>query len=135
MFPRYLNLEDWKVGSMGGQEKKVSFTHSIDTELSLSGVRKYIPGDRLTMIDWKHTARQNELITKQFSQSEDNDCVIIFNSFVEHKRKNTFEKQVELGASIVDYFYNRKGRVGFLRSGESLQWIPKSTQGEAITEM
>ncbi|UTW70466.1 DUF58 domain-containing protein [Anaerobacillus sp. HL2] len=40
----------------------------MDDITSVAGSREYVPGDRLTSIDWKVTARVNKLMTKEFEK-------------------------------------------------------------------
>lgn len=43
------------------------------------GSQRYQPGDSLKNMDWKHTAKYNELITKEFSEFHGQPAVILIN--------------------------------------------------------
>lgn len=44
---------------------------------NISGVREYVPGDRMAFIDWKQTARKNTIMTKEFEQERAEDVHLI----------------------------------------------------------
>lgn len=123
VFPKLRSLEDYQIDFLGTREKKFPFLQAIETDLSIVGVRPYIPGDKLTTIDWKHSARQNELMTKQFSPTEDDAFLLVFQQFVELKKPELFEKLVELCAAFVHYFYNQKRTIRFVTLGSKLQQV------------
>lgn len=135
VYPKYRELSDWQVGSRGEAEKKHSFKQAIETDLSIAGVRNYIQGDKLSIIDWKHTARQNELMSKQFSEAEENVSLLLFNPYVELKRKETFEQQVELATSLVYDYYINKRTLAFLNLSSDMKFIEKSTDLNGFQEM
>ena len=47
-----------------------------DTSL-VAGVRQYQPGDRFSWIDWKATARTNEMMAKEFEIRQSSDLLIV----------------------------------------------------------
>lgn len=135
VYPKYRHLSDWQVGSVGETEKRHSFKQAIETDLSIAGVRSYIQGDKLSMIDWKHTARQNELMSKQFSETEENVSLLLFNPYVELKGEETFEQQVELASSFVyDYYVNKKS-LAFISLSEEMKYIEKTSDLASFQEM
>ncbi|MDQ7863681.1 DUF58 domain-containing protein [Peribacillus frigoritolerans] len=50
--------------------KKTQREHSV-----VSGVREYQPGDQLSWINWKATARTSEIMTKEFEVQKKPGCI------------------------------------------------------------
>lgn len=58
---QYQNFEQGSISS--------STHHLMNTNVAI-GVREYVPGDRFSRIDWKQTARRNNVMTKEFEQEK-----------------------------------------------------------------
>ncbi|WP_209125653.1 DUF58 domain-containing protein [Alkalihalobacillus sp. BA299] len=127
VFPHYQSLKSWNVHSSGGFGESVSFAHSLDEELSIAGVRHYIPGDRLTSIDWKHSARSEKLMTKEFEASQGESYHLFFNRYVGTNVKESFERAVELTASIAEHSYESHNALSFVSIGVEPEVLPPST--------
>lgn len=67
-----------------------------DSTISV-GVRDYKPGDRFSWIDWKATARTNNIMTKEFEQQRSHNIMI----FMDRTESPLFESVVTFSASIV----------------------------------
>ena len=107
-YPAYRELRDWSVGNTRQGESTVAFDRSIEEELSIAGVRQYIPGDRLTSIDWKQSARRNTLMTKEFESFKGNRYTICLYTPTESEGIGRFEHAVKLAASFVNFFYQKE---------------------------
>ncbi|MDE5416214.1 DUF58 domain-containing protein [Alkalihalobacterium chitinilyticum] len=128
VFPHYQSLKSWSVNSGGGFGESVSFAHSLEEELSIAGVRHYIPGDRLTSIDWKHSARSEKLMTKEFETSQGEAFHLFFNRYVGKSAEETFERAVELTASIAEHCYENQNALSFVSVGTDTEvLIPDTT--------
>ncbi|OLO26673.1 hypothetical protein BTR23_22260 [Alkalihalophilus pseudofirmus] len=128
VFPSYQSLKSWNVHSSGGFGESVSFAHSLEEELSIAGVRHYIPGDRLTSIDWKHSARSEKLMTKEFEASQGEAFHLFFNRYIGKNSKEAFERAVELTASIAEHCYESHNALSFASIGkESEVLFPDTT--------
>ena len=66
-----------------------------DSTISV-GVRDYKPGDRFSWIDWKATARTNNIMTKEFEQQRSHNVMIFID-----RTESLFESVVTFTASIV----------------------------------
>ncbi len=77
---------------------------SYEEDRSLAGVRQYVPGDRLTSIDWKQSARSTNLMTKEFESFQGEGILIAFDSYLSKSKETTFESAVELAASLMAEF-------------------------------
>ncbi|HET7628883.1 MAG TPA: DUF58 domain-containing protein [Bacillales bacterium] len=87
---------------------------------SVSGVRDYSTGDRLSWVDWKSTARTNKLLTKEFERPLNEDFVICLDRRADHfrGRADWFETGVSAAASMVRYGMKKGGSVGFVSCGK-----------------
>lgn len=47
-----------------------SFSLNLKNTNVATGVREYTPGDKFSWIDWKQTARKNDVMTKEFEQEK-----------------------------------------------------------------
>lgn len=86
----------------------------------VSGVRQYQPGDRFAWIDWKATARTNDMMSKEFEKRQSNDLLII----LDRSPTNNFELMVTFIASTVRNILKQGGQVGLLTVGEERTFIP-----------
>ncbi|NIK11706.1 DUF58 domain-containing protein [Alkalibacillus almallahensis] len=85
----------------------------------VSGVRDYAPGDQMSWIDWKTTARKHALVTKEFEEEKQKDLTIILNGHAEDDRRwLAFEAGVELTYSISLEAYEDYGDVSVVALGK-----------------
>lgn len=90
-----------------------------DTSMAV-GIRDYQPGDRFSWINWKATAKRNEIMTKEFEQRKSHDVLILMDCAPE---KN-FEAVVSFTASIVKAILRKGAQVGFLSSSSERVAFP-----------
>ncbi|UOE94465.1 DUF58 domain-containing protein [Alkalihalobacillus sp. LMS39] len=128
IYPRYEKLNRWTVFSSRGNEEGSSFEESFEEELSISSIRNYIPGDRLTSIDWKHSARSNKLMTKEFESYQGQASNLAFYPVSLEDEFEAFEQAVVLCASIVNFYYKKAMPLGFLDFDEQGQYTSPSEQ-------
>ncbi|MDQ0208470.1 DUF58 domain-containing protein [Alkalicoccobacillus murimartini] len=105
VFPRYKQLGDISTlqspQHISGLTAKPSFR---EEDRSLAGVRNYVPGDRMTSINWKQSARRKELMTKEFETHEGQATILAFDAYASKKSYEEFERVVEQVASITSTF-------------------------------
>lgn len=115
-----------------------------------AGVREYAPGDSLSRIHWRSTARRDQLMVKEFEEDPQTDVWILLDGSaesrfwidepieIEHldrfqllkKRRNfslpndTFEYGVSAAASVGRYFLKKNQTVGFASSGQASVVLP-----------
>jgi uncharacterized protein (DUF58 family) len=102
-----------------------SFNRTVKNTTVVTGVREYAPGDRVSWIDWKTTARKNEMMTKEFEQEKSHDMLILFDG-THHEKMNwlAFEGSVEVSLSLVHALRNESARLVFSSLGGHRQVIP-----------
>ncbi len=90
------------------------------------GVREYYPGDAFKWINWKATARRDELVTNEYEQERVADVAIILDartkSHVWAGGESLFEHSVRAAASFARFFINKGNNVGLLIYGSFLDW-------------
>ncbi|WP_088815701.1 MULTISPECIES: DUF58 domain-containing protein [Listeria] len=84
---------------------------------SLHSLREFIPGDRMTWIDWKSTAKTNTMMTREFENSSAHKMQIIFFGSVhenfEHALRAAYSfsrKMLEDGAEVRITILGENGR-------------------------
>lgn len=94
-----------------GQHASPILNHS-ETAM-VSGVRNYMPGDRLTWIHWKATAKKNELMTKEFEERKSQDSFLI----LDQAASPHFEELVSLSASLTHIILKEDVGMGYTGTG------------------
>ncbi len=90
-----------------------------DTAIAI-GVREYTPGDRFSWIDWKASARRNNIMTKEFEQQQSHDVVI----FMDRTKSTQFEQVVTFTASLTKAILRKGAQVSFISIGEDQAIFP-----------
>ncbi|ETI67699.1 DUF58 domain-containing protein [Neobacillus vireti] len=80
-----------------------------DTTMAV-GVRDYQPGDRFSWINWKSSAKRNEIMTKEFEQRQSHDVFVVMDC-VPDKR---FEPVVSFTASLLRAILKKGAQTGLL---------------------
>ncbi|WP_043932661.1 DUF58 domain-containing protein [Bacillus sp. EB01] len=80
-----------------------------DTTMAI-GIRDYQPGDRFSWINWKATAKRNEIMTKEFEQRQSHDVMVVLDCAPEHR----FEANVSFTASVTRAILKKGAQVGLL---------------------
>ncbi|MBN8210897.1 DUF58 domain-containing protein [Bacillus sp. NTK071] len=96
--------------------------HKADLDYSTAvSVRDYVPGDKLSWIDWKATARGAKLLTKQFEQQISQDFMVFLDREKVHygsEESPLFEKAVKLAASVTNAALKQNAMIGLVSSGK-----------------
>ncbi|PFM63257.1 DUF58 domain-containing protein [Bacillus cereus] len=84
------------------------------------GVREYKPGDRFSWIDWKATARTNNIMTKEFEQQRSHNIML----FMDRTPSPLFESAVTFTASIVRAVLKQNSPASFVSVGKERTIFP-----------
>ena len=84
-----------------------------DTTMA-TGIRDYQPGDRFSWINWKVSAKQNEMMVKEFEQRQSDDVVVVLDCTPDPH----FELMVCFAASFIHSIIPRGVQVGMLDNRE-----------------
>lgn len=106
------------------QGSQVSHQTNIKSAAIVTGVREYSPGDKVSWIDWKQTARKNTVMTKEFEQEKSTDAMIVMDS-CDHEgmRDATFEAIVEVSFSLVEAIGKEAAKLSFVSIGKETLYI------------
>ena len=90
----------------------------------VSGIREYTPGDRFSWIDWKASARKQDMMTKEFEQEKSADVLVVFDRRGARQTEDLFEYSVVIAFSVYQKLKSRNEQVGFMSIGSSAKWLP-----------
>lgn len=100
-------------GIMSG--KKLQIDASV-----VAGIREYEPGDRFSWIDWKASARSNEMMTKEFEMRESTNLLMI----LDLTPMKDFEFLVKFAASAARAVLRKGVETGLFLAGNEKLFIP-----------
>jgi len=90
-----------------------------DTSMPV-GVRDYQPGDRFSWINWKASAKRNEIMTKEFQQRQSNDVFVVMDCVPDKH----FESIVSFSASLLRAVLKKGAQTGLLTIGKERASFP-----------
>lgn len=100
------------------QGTTTAFSMEMNQSNVVSGIREYVPGDKFSQIDWKQTARKEEIMTKEFEQERSTDTLLIFDACAfEGMHALDFEAAVEMVLSLADTLQKQDANLGLLSVG------------------
>ncbi len=89
-------------------------------------IREYEPGDPMRQVNWKASARKNELMVNEYESERTGDTVIL----LDVRRLSAWEEyekilthSVRAAATLATYLSRTKNRVGFVLLGDTVDWI------------
>jgi uncharacterized protein (DUF58 family) len=93
--------------------------------LEFADTRPYVPGDRLRTINWRASARRNELVVNEHHPERNTDVVVFLDSFAEVRRldESTLDRALRAAMTIAVLYLNRRDRVGLVNFGGILRWL------------
>lgn len=129
VYPRYEEINQRAFSQQQGEGSRHGERHFQFDMTSVSGVRDYSQGDRLSWLDWKATARTNKLLTKAFDRSLNDDQLVCIDGRVSNddKEGESFERAVMVAASLVHFGVRQGSAVGFVSFGHNHVTIPPAS--------
>ncbi|MFS0674457.1 DUF58 domain-containing protein [Ornithinibacillus sp. 179-J 7C1 HS] len=102
-----------------------SFAMNLKNTNVATGVREYMPGDKFSWIDWKQTAKKNDVMTKEFEQERSTDTLIILdNCYYDGMNLLAYEATIEMSISLMETIRKQASQVGFLSVGSDTVFFP-----------
>jgi len=90
-----------------------------DTSMAV-GVRAYQPGDRFSWINWKASAKRNELMTREFEQRQSHDVIVLMDCAPD----KSFEAVVSFTASLVRAVLKKGAQTGLVTYSKDRAYFP-----------
>jgi uncharacterized protein (DUF58 family) len=93
--------------------------------IEFADLRPFGSGDRVRDVNWRASARRQELWVNQRHAERNADVVIFVDSFAEARRadRSTLDPAVRAAAALVGAYLREKDRVGFVSFGSMLNWL------------
>jgi uncharacterized protein (DUF58 family) len=97
--------------------------------LEFADLRPFAPGDRVRSINWRASARRNELIVNERHPERNTDVILFLDSFAEASRsgRSTLDLAVGAASTIATRYLERRDRVGVVSFGGILRWLVPGT--------
>ena len=97
--------------------------------LEFADLRSFAPGDRVRSINWRASARRNELIVNERHPERNTDVIIFLDTFAEARRgaRSTLDLAVGAASTIASRYLERRDRVGVVSFGGLLRWLVPGT--------
>ena len=106
------------------------FHFEKDTTI-VTGTRQYQYGDRFSWIDWKATARTNEMMTKEFEESKSHEVFLLLDC----SHSVHFEWMVIFSASLLHAFIKKGSEAGLFTSGKQAGFFPPRGGEQQLTNI
>jgi len=125
--PHYETLQEIEIRP----KRTHAFAGAIRTDragsgLEILGCREYVLGDDIRKINWRASARREELIVNLFEQEKMTDVNIIIDARANMHQQIGSEKTFDLvargAAGVASAFLRQGDRVGLLIYGDTLNW-------------
>jgi uncharacterized protein (DUF58 family) len=97
--------------------------------LEFADLRVFAPGDRVRSINWRASARRNELVVNERHPERNTDVILFLDTFAEARRgaRSTLDLAVGAASTIASRYLERRDRVGVVSFGGLLRWLVPGT--------
>ncbi|MGM9988662.1 MAG: DUF58 domain-containing protein, partial [Bacillaceae bacterium] len=129
VYPHYELLTHQQLQRILEEGNQVTVNHNRLNTTLISGIRNYVPGDKMSWVHWKATARKNELMTKKFEELASRDAFIV----LDQTTSELFEERINFVASVV-YSLLQKGVAVAYTNTNRLQQPPLFGRGSIQKE-
>ena len=127
VYPYYKEISYSSLTNQMEQGNMTSTNELLQKDTTMAvGIREYQHGDRFSWINWKASAKRNEMMIKEFEQKTNQDAFIIMDS----SPNPNFEQLVSLTASLGRAILVNGSRLGFLNFAQERTVLPFQS-GEA----
>jgi uncharacterized protein (DUF58 family) len=122
VYPRIVPLDGWELPAAKPMGDVLARNNLLDDPSRPRSVRDYRPGDPLKRIDWKLSAKRDDLTVRTYDQSVSNDVVVLLESrtvdYAWHGYKyDVLESAITAAASIAVRCADLGYRVGLVANG------------------
>ncbi|MCX6665908.1 MAG: DUF58 domain-containing protein [Euryarchaeota archaeon] len=117
-------IRDIRVKSRVNPYPGIMQTHRAGVGTEFHGVRTYAAGDSYKRINWKNSARWNNLMVNEFESESTTDVILMLDARENQVdggslKHNPLEYGIKAAATLASLFLKRRDRVGLIIYGES----------------
>lgn len=96
--------------------------------IEFADIRPFVRGDRVRRVNWRASARRQELYVNEAYPERNSDVVLFLDSFAEvaHGEEGTLDLTVRAAASIARAYLEQRDRVGVVGFGAIVRWLTSS---------
>ena len=93
--------------------------------IEFADLRPFAYGDRIRRVNWRASARRQELWVNEFHTERNADVVLFLDTFAEARRTDasTLDSAVRAAASLATAYLRRRDRIGLVSFGGYLRWL------------
>ncbi|WPZ18646.1 DUF58 domain-containing protein [Geobacillus subterraneus] len=119
VYPRYIEwpfeaVHEWFAN--GKAARPISLHHDMAVA---AGAREYVPGDKMSWVHWKASARRQELMTKEFDEQRNDGWIVVLDG----ASSPAFEELVTLAASVSKALLDQGVPAGLLFAGKKRSFL------------
>ena len=101
--------------------------------MEFADLRLFAPGDRVRSINWRASARRDELVVNERHPERNADVILFLDTFADARSggRSTLDLAVRATATLAARYLERRDRVGLVSFGGVLRWL---TPGMGATQ-
>jgi uncharacterized protein (DUF58 family) len=101
--------------------------------MEFADLRLFAPGDRVRSINWRASARRDELVVNERHPERNADVILFLDTFADARSggRSTLDLAVRATATLASRYLERRDRVGLVSFGGVLRWL---TPGMGTTQ-
>ncbi len=118
-------LAPWLVRRQSGVHESTAAARGVE----LADIRPFSAGDSLRDVNWRASARSNELLVTQRHPDRATDTILLLDSFVEsgHDVETVVGLAVEAAVALAESHLSISDRVGLVELGGVVRWVQPGT--------
>ena len=100
-------------------------SRAVGSGVEYAGVRAYAPGDRQRDVDWRTSARHNDLFVRQYAAERAFDLVLVLDTAVDagEPGRSSLDLTVRAATGLAQTYLKAHDRVGLVTFGGPLRWL------------
>jgi uncharacterized protein (DUF58 family) len=93
--------------------------------IEFADIRPWSPGDPVKRVNWRASARRNELWVNESHPERNTDVILFVDAFAEARSgpDSTLDLAARATAALADAYISRRDRVGLISFGGILRWL------------
>ena len=118
-------LTPWMVRRVSGAHRSTESARGVE----YADIRPFASGDSMRDINWRASARSEELRVSQRHPDRSTDVILFIDSFVEsgHDVRTVFGAAIEAAIALAESHLSLSDRVGLIEFGGLIRWVNPGT--------